>query len=107
MNLKTCSLFIIPLLVLLSFKPKSQKDCDRIKIETEVTHTSGNADNGVINLNIQGVSGKYKIHLIGDSPGKNQLNLKVNQINNLSSGVYDIVLQDPEGCTKAIKVSIN
>ena len=68
---------------------------------------SGNGDNGVINLIVKGASGKYKLHLIGDSPGKNQLNLKENQINNLSSGVYDIVLQDPEGCTKAIKVSIN
>jgi len=46
-------------------------------------------------------SGAYQAWGIGNKEAALRL------INNLSSGVYDIVVQDPSGCTKAIKVTVN
>jgi len=109
MNLKTVGLLLVPVsfLFLISSSSVIENDCNRLKVKAEVVHTSNNQSNGSIQLSLEGVSGKHKIHVIGSSADKNQLNLKTEQINNLSSGVYDIVVQDPKGCTKAIKVNVN
>ena len=109
MNLKTVGLLLVPItfLLFISSFVVSENDCDLVKVEAKVVHSTDGQNNGSITLSLEGVSGKRKIHVIGGSPGQNQLNLKSNQINNLSSGVYDIVVQDPSGCTKAIKVTVN
>ena len=109
MNLRTVGLLLLPVsfILLLSFRLYTSGDCDRVKINADVIHTTDQQNNGSITLNLEGVSGKHKIHVIGGSQNQNQLNLKTDQINNLSSGVYDIVVQDPKGCTKSIKVIVN
>jgi len=85
--------FASVLVVLASFIPKEQ-ECDQLKFDINVVHTTNGLDNGKIEVvNIDSPS-KVRAFLYGDKRDKNRLDVKVEKLDKLKAGTYILILQN-------------
>ena len=83
------------LVVIASFLPKEQ-ECDQLKFDINVVHTTDGLDNGKIEvINIDSPS-KVRAFLYGDNKGKNRLDVKIEKLDKLQAGTYILILQNKE-----------
>ena len=89
--------FVSVLVVIASFLPKEQ-ECDQLKFDINVVHTTGGLDNGKIEVtNIESPS-KVRAFLYGDKR-ENRLDVKVEKLDKLKSGTYILILQNKKCST--------
>jgi len=83
-------------------------DCPEVKVEAEITHTSGGNDNGKIVLKFDNAADAEKYLIIltcaGCSEAKKAEDLA---FNNVKAGHYDIYLVDKQGCSKQLSIQLN
>ena len=85
--------FASVLVVIASFLPKEQ-ECDQLKFDVNVVHTTEGLDNGKIEvINIDSPS-KVRAFLYGDKRDKNRLDVKVEKLDKLKAGTYILILQN-------------
>lgn len=91
-------LILSSIVILLSFTVPLKK-CDDIQYDIKILHTTGGLNNGKIEITITKSSSSVSAYLYGDVKSKNKLNVKIDQLNNLKTGVYILVLQNKECST--------
>ncbi len=79
-------------------------DCPEIRIEVQVTNTSDNQNNGMIELKGDD-NQKYKVFLLSGD-GKNSLEASDKELENLKKGEYNLIVQNGKGCSKLFKIKI-
>ena len=85
--------FASVLVIIASFLPKEQ-ECDELKFEINVVHTTEGHENGQIEvINIDSPS-KVRAFLYGDKRDKNRLDVKVEKLDKLKAGTYVLILQN-------------
>ena len=85
--------FVSVLLFLASFISKEQ-ECDQLKFEINVVHTSDGLDNGKIEVTNIDSPSKVRAFLYGDKREKNKLDVKVEKLEKLKPGTYILILQN-------------
>lgn len=80
---------------LLSFTNLPQT-CDDLKFDVKVTNTTNGQNNGKLDVTIIKSSSKIHAYLYGDTKSKNKLNVGLDDLINLESGTYTLVLQNNE-----------
>ena len=82
--------------VLLGFSSFSTTSdvCDDLKFDIEVTHTTDGLNNGKIDVTITKGLQNVKAFLYAKSRGNNRLNIKIDELKNLPSGTFTLVLQN-------------
>jgi hypothetical protein len=87
--------FISVLLMGMSFLPK-EEECDQLKFDTSIVHTTNGLDNGTIEIAIIKSSSKVRAFLYGDKKSKNRLDVRIDKLNKLPAGTYLLILQNNE-----------
>jgi hypothetical protein len=82
-------------------------ECDEIEVKLDITHTTENQPNGKIVMNFKKSNTSYTSFVLAGEQKNNLLDVKDNEINDLSKGEYNLYIQDKNGCTKHIKFKIN
>jgi len=89
-------LFFISILLAITSLTSIEEQCDTLKFDLEITHTTGGHDNGKIEVIILASHSGVKAFLYGDKKSKNLLDVKINKLDNLQAGTYLLILQDNE-----------
>jgi hypothetical protein len=78
--------------------------CDSLIIKTKIIHTTDGVSNGEITVSI--VKGKppYKVFLFAEKIENNLFDVELDDLINLSSGKYILVIQDDADCTTQEKL---
>ncbi len=87
---------LVSLLISFSYfnsQPESL-DCDDLKFNIEVIHTSNGLDNGIIDVTITKSTSKVKVYLYSEGKSANKLNIKLDDLKKLKAGTYMLVLQN-------------
>ena len=87
--------FASVLVAILSFIPKEQ-ECDQLKFDIHVVHTSSGLDNGKIEVSKIDSPSKVRAFLYGDNKSKNRLDVKVEKLIKLPAGTYILILQNSQ-----------
>lgn len=82
-------------------------ECDEIEVSLDITHTSGNQQNGKIVMNFKKSTISYTSFIFSGNSQDNQLEVKDNQVSDLAKGEYNLYIQNKSGCTKHITFKIN
>ncbi len=88
--------FIFSLLLVISSFTYERQDCDQLKFEVNITHSSDGLNNGIIEVVELKSTSKVKAFLYGDKKSKNRLDVKIDKLNNLEAGKYLLVLQNKD-----------
>ena len=81
------------LVVFSSFLPNEQ-ECDQLKFEINIVHTTDGRDNGKIEVSNIDSPSQVKAFLYGNGKNKNKLDVKIEKLVKLGSGTYTLVLQN-------------
>ena len=99
-------IFISLLISFSSFNPPVD-NCDDLKFEVKVTHTTNGLDNGIIDVTVTKGSSNLDVFLYGDIRSKNKLKVKIDELKNLASGTYILILQNDKCSTVKRDILIN
>ena len=88
-------IFVSVLLAMVSLLSKEEQ-CDTLKFDLEITHTTDGLDNGKIEVTILESPSRVKAFLYGDKKNKNRLDVKIDKLVKLQAGTYVLVLQNKE-----------
>jgi len=78
---------------------KSYAQCDGLKFEIEIIHTTSNLNNGIIEVTVIKSNSKVRVFLYGDLKSKNRLDVKPSELTQLAAGTYLLVIRDDK-CNK-------
>ena len=73
--------------------------CNNLKIKTKITHTTAGASNGEISVSVVKGQPPYKAYLFAENKQNNLLDVRLDDLKNLSAGKYILVVQDAVDCT--------
>lgn len=110
MNCKSLLAKSLSLILLLSLGlstkalAQSRRECPEIQIEIQTFNTTNKLNNGRITLKYSDTA-KYKIFLLSGN-GKNYIDASKTDLENLKKGDYNLIVQDPNGCSKHFKIKI-
>jgi len=100
-------LLISGLLNLWAFLPGGI-NCDNLKLDISLTHTTNGKANGKIEVVVQRGAGPFKVFLFASKREDNLEDVKFKDLKDLKSGEYILVVQDKESnCTFKQNVIIN
>ena len=85
--------FASVLVIIASFLPKEQ-ECDELKFEINVVHTTDGLENGKIEVIDIDSPSKVRAFLYGDKRDKNRLDVKAEKLDKLKAGTYVLILQN-------------
>ena len=81
------------LVVFTSFLPKEQ-ECDQLKFEVNIVHTTDGRDNGKIEISNIDSPSEVRAFLYGNGKNNNVLDVKIEKLVKLGAGSYTLILQN-------------
>ncbi len=90
--------FVSVLVVLTSFLPKEQ-ECDQLKFDINIVHTSDGLNNGKIEVSNVDSPSPVRAFLYGNGKDKNLLDVKIEKLIALKAGTYILILQNKKCST--------
>ena len=96
----------ISLLFFISGLAPEESSCDYLKLKLDISHTSGGGENGKVLISVVKGKAPYKTFLFAKMKQNNRKGFKFDELINLASGKYTLIVQDGSGCTvqETIKV---
>lgn len=91
----------------ISFGQSIVRDCDKIKVTTEVTNPTAGQSNGKIALTFEESSKQYKVFFQNPVKDSQMVEVKGREIGGLKAGFYDLLIimpEDKKGCSKQLTV---
>jgi hypothetical protein len=86
------------LVIFTSFLPREQ-ECDQLKFDINIVHTTDGQDNGKIEVSNINSPSQVKAFLYGNGKNKNKLDVKIENLEKLGVGTYTLILQNKKCST--------
>lgn len=81
-------------------------DCDNIRLDLNIIHTTENKTNGKIEVEIVNGLAPYEFYLFGSGTNNNKIKVKKSELKDLAAGEYLLVVQDKTSCRVTKKIVI-
>lgn len=97
---------LVFLLVSSSFVIRNEQltNCDSLKIDAIIQHTSNGNNNGNVNVTISGGVEPYRITWVGQKRNKGIENSEIGNQSSLSKGEHLLVVMEAANCIKKIEI---
>jgi len=89
----------ISLLFVMAGRAPEEPSCDSLKLKLDISHTSKGDENGKISISVVKGRAPYKTFLFAKKRQDNRQDFKFDELINLASGKYTLIVQDGSGCT--------